>query len=378
MSAHALAPLCPIPAQESSSDDSSSGDDSSSDDEPAPAKKATNGKAAAAPAPASSSDGSSSDDSSSEDEAPAKKPAAAAAKKPAAKEAKKAASSSDDDSSDDDESSDDEPAPAKGTKRDAAGAAKKAASSSSDEDGSDDTSSSSDEEEEDTKKSSSSDDDSSSSDEDEAPAKAEKKADKKADKPAAAAAPASAAVEALNGSKTVFVRNLPWSAGDDELRGFFESAGEIVDVRIATDRDTGRPKGFAHVQFAELEGAAAAIALSGNELGGREVYVDTTTERAPREWRFICCVLGWGGSGVVVWFVWGLGLGCSAWDLVCCLFRSLFHRRGGRALAARARPLPRGAVLFSGRGVLAHVPAGTPQSARARSQALAASRAPDC
>lgn len=53
-------------------------------------------------------------------------------------------------------------------------------------------------------------------------------------------------------------------------------------MRIALDYD-GRPKGFAHIQFEELEGAAAAIALSGGDLGGREVHIETTTERTARK-----------------------------------------------------------------------------------------------
>jgi hypothetical protein len=45
----------------------------------------------------------------------------------------------------------------------------------------------------------------------------------------------------------------------------------------------GRPKGFAHVQFETLEGAAGAIALTGGELSGRQVHIETTTERAARK-----------------------------------------------------------------------------------------------
>jgi len=57
-------------------------------------------------------------------------------------------------------------------------------------------------------------------------------------------------------------------------------------VRIAYDRDTGRARGFAHIQFEELEGAAKAVGLSGASLLDREVYIESTTEREQRE----CCV----------------------------------------------------------------------------------------
>lgn len=45
------------------------------------------------------------------------------------------------------------------------------------------------------------------------------------------------------------------------------------------DRETGRSKGFAHVQFEDVAGAAAAIALSGSELEGRELFIDSAKER---------------------------------------------------------------------------------------------------
>ena len=61
------------------------------------------------------------------------------------------------------------------------------------------------------------------------------------------------------------------------------AAGELADVRIGRDRDTGRAKGFAHIEFATLEGAAAAIALSGSTLLDREISIETTTEREKRE-----------------------------------------------------------------------------------------------
>jgi len=47
------------------------------------------------------------------------------------------------------------------------------------------------------------------------------------------------------------------------------------------DYETNRSKGFAHVQFAAVEGAAAAIAKSGEEFCGREVFIDSAKERAP-------------------------------------------------------------------------------------------------
>jgi len=85
-------------------------------------------------------------------------------------------------------------------------------------------------------------------------------------------------VSLANGSRTVFIRNLPWSASEDDLRSYLADAGPIYEVRIAVDYD-GRPKGFAHVQFESEEGAAAAIQMTGGYVGDREVHIETTTER---------------------------------------------------------------------------------------------------
>lgn len=61
----------------------------------------------------------------------------------------------------------------------------------------------------------------------------------------------------------------------------FAPAGEVVSVTVPTDRDTGRPRGFAFVEFASGEQASAAIAkFDRQELNGRALRVDQATERA--------------------------------------------------------------------------------------------------
>jgi len=47
----------------------------------------------------------------------------------------------------------------------------------------------------------------------------------------------------------------------------------------AFDRETGKAKGFAHIQFDSLESAAKALKLSGQDFGGREIFLDTAQER---------------------------------------------------------------------------------------------------
>jgi hypothetical protein len=76
------------------------------------------------------------------------------------------------------------------------------------------------------------------------------------------------------------MKNLPWSATDDDIYAFFDGL-PIYQVRLAIDHD-GRPKGFGHIEFETVEGAAAAIAKSGEYIGDRDVYIETTTERQQR------------------------------------------------------------------------------------------------
>lgn len=78
----------------------------------------------------------------------------------------------------------------------------------------------------------------------------------------------------------LFVGNLPYSTTEDEVKSFFASKWGVVDVRIVTDRETGRSRGFGFVELDSPESAAAAIAeMDGNELGGRRLAVREAHER---------------------------------------------------------------------------------------------------
>jgi len=84
-------------------------------------------------------------------------------------------------------------------------------------------------------------------------------------------------------SSKVFVGNLSFDTGRDELERLFAEHGEVVDLAIPTDRLSGRPRGFAFVEFASDEQAAAAIEkLNGVELGGRNLRVNEATDRPQR------------------------------------------------------------------------------------------------
>lgn len=83
--------------------------------------------------------------------------------------------------------------------------------------------------------------------------------------------------------KRLFVRNLPFSTNDDELREIFTRAGTIQSATVMMDRATGRSRGFGFVEMATEEEAQRAIReLEGIEVGGRALSVSEARERGER------------------------------------------------------------------------------------------------
>ena len=81
-------------------------------------------------------------------------------------------------------------------------------------------------------------------------------------------------------SKKIYIGNLPFSSTEDELRAVFERHGRVESVSVITDRDSGRPRGFAFVEMDEASAADDAIrALDGSELGGRSLRVNEAQDR---------------------------------------------------------------------------------------------------
>jgi len=82
----------------------------------------------------------------------------------------------------------------------------------------------------------------------------------------------------------IYVGNLPFDATEEQLTGLFGEGGRQVEsVKIVTDRDTGRSRGFGFVEMANQGDATAAInSLNGKELGGRALTVNEARERTPR------------------------------------------------------------------------------------------------
>lgn len=81
----------------------------------------------------------------------------------------------------------------------------------------------------------------------------------------------------------LFLGGLAWATTEASLRAACEQYGEVEDVKVITDRDTGRSKGFGFVTFTTEEAANKAKAeMDGTILDGRAVKVDFPREREDR------------------------------------------------------------------------------------------------
>ncbi len=83
--------------------------------------------------------------------------------------------------------------------------------------------------------------------------------------------------------KNIFVGNLDFNTGEDELRQLFAAHGQVDRVSIMTDRDTGRSRGFGFVEMTNAEeGDKAIAALSGSQVGGRTLNVNEARPKVER------------------------------------------------------------------------------------------------
>jgi RNA recognition motif-containing protein len=85
-------------------------------------------------------------------------------------------------------------------------------------------------------------------------------------------------------AKNIYVGNLPWSATEQDVEGLFASYGQVTSVKLISDRETGRARGFGFVEMSS--GADEAIAaLDGKDFGGRALKVNEARPRPEREYR---------------------------------------------------------------------------------------------
>jgi RNA recognition motif-containing protein len=81
----------------------------------------------------------------------------------------------------------------------------------------------------------------------------------------------------------IFVASLDYAVQEEELRGAFEAFGEVSSVKIVTDRETGRSRGFGFVEMSnDDEGTQAIEALDGSSLHGRDIAVKEARPQGER------------------------------------------------------------------------------------------------
>lgn len=84
-------------------------------------------------------------------------------------------------------------------------------------------------------------------------------------------------------SKTLYVGNLSYTTTVEELKDLFSEYESVEDVKVITDRDSGRSRGFGFVDFSSDEEAEKATkALNGHSLGDREITVNEARPRKDR------------------------------------------------------------------------------------------------
>lgn len=86
-------------------------------------------------------------------------------------------------------------------------------------------------------------------------------------------------------TKTLYFGNLPWAVTPEDLHNAVSQHAEVLGARIATDRETGRSRGFGFVEVPADQAQAVIDALNGAEWAGRALTVNEAQprpERGPR------------------------------------------------------------------------------------------------
>jgi RNA-binding proteins (RRM domain) len=83
--------------------------------------------------------------------------------------------------------------------------------------------------------------------------------------------------------KSIYVGNIPFKASEEELKDLFGQHGEVSSVKLVTDRETGKKRGFGFVEMSDDQEAQKAIeALEGYEFLGRTLKVNEAKPRPER------------------------------------------------------------------------------------------------
>jgi RNA recognition motif-containing protein len=77
----------------------------------------------------------------------------------------------------------------------------------------------------------------------------------------------------------LYVGNLPNAITEDEVRALFQAQGEVQSVKLITDRETGRPKGFGFIEMSDNAARNAIKSLNETEVQGRNIIVNEAQEK---------------------------------------------------------------------------------------------------
>lgn len=91
----------------------------------------------------------------------------------------------------------------------------------------------------------------------------------------------------------LYVSNLGFHVGDDDLKNLFEAYGNVTSAKVITDRETGKSRGFGFVEMpVDEEGKKAMKGLEGKEIEGRTISVSVARPKSDNRNSF-----GGGGGG---------------------------------------------------------------------------------
>ncbi len=94
----------------------------------------------------------------------------------------------------------------------------------------------------------------------------------------------STTVDLINMNAKMYIGNFPFDATEQDLRELFTEHGSVTEVFMPTDRESGRPRGFAFVTMDSADSMNAAIAaLNGQDFQGRALVVNEARPQEPRD-----------------------------------------------------------------------------------------------
>ncbi len=80
----------------------------------------------------------------------------------------------------------------------------------------------------------------------------------------------------------IYVGNMPFTVTETELETAFASYGDIDNINLIKDRNTGHSRGFAFITFVKQHSAETALEMNGREINGRKITVSMAKERGNR------------------------------------------------------------------------------------------------